>query len=116
MARKRKLDAAGIAPQADVAEENPQESRKEWLTRIFLWAGKKNTNNVDWQFWRQDNHPIELFTNEIQTQKLDYIHQNPVVSGFTDRAEAWLYSSARDYAGEKGLLPILFIDSCYAKL
>lgn len=30
-------------------------------------------------------------------QKLDYIHQNPVLSGFVSQAEDWKYSSAKNY-------------------
>jgi hypothetical protein len=37
-------------------------------------------------------------------QKLNYIHNNPVEAGFVEKAEDYLYSSARDYAGMKGLL------------
>ena len=43
-------------------------------------------------------------------QKLDYIHNNPVEAGFVDVPESYLYSSARDYAGEKGLLEINLIE------
>lgn len=43
-------------------------------------------------------------------QKLDYIHNNPVVSGFVDNPDDWLFSSARDYAGRKGLLEMYFIE------
>ena len=42
-------------------------------------------------------------------QKLDYIHQNPVFDGIVDEAEHYVYSSARDYAGFKGLLKIKYI-------
>ena len=42
-------------------------------------------------------------------QKLDYIHNNPLKEGFVDQAEHYLYSSARDYAGEKGLLELELI-------
>jgi hypothetical protein len=34
----------------------------------------------------------------------DYVHNNPVEAGLVFRAEDYLYSSAADYAGEKGLL------------
>lgn len=37
-------------------------------------------------------------------QKLDYIHNNPVEAGFVAKPHHWLYSSALDYAGEKGFL------------
>jgi REP element-mobilizing transposase RayT len=87
-------------------ESNPKESRKEWMVRAFRKAGKSNPNNKEYQFWQQDNHPIELVTNEMIEQRLEYIHQNPVEAGFVSHAEDYLYSSAADYAGEKGLLKI----------
>jgi putative transposase len=49
---------------------------------MFGRAGKKNVRNNDFQFWQQHNHPIELNTNEMMDQKLDYIHNNPVTAGF----------------------------------
>jgi len=51
-----------------------------------------------------------LSNNKIMDQKLDYIHNNPVKAGFVSLPEDYLYSSARDYAGEKGLLEIMFIE------
>jgi hypothetical protein len=39
-------------------------------------------------------------------QKMDYIHQNPVKRGYVDRLEDWRYSSARNYLGLKGLIPV----------
>jgi hypothetical protein len=41
-------------------------------------------------------------------QKLDYMRYNPVEAGFVLRQEDWLYSSATDYNGAKGLLEIMF--------
>jgi putative transposase len=90
-------------------QEHPAESRREWMLWLMERAGKKNSNNNDYQFWQQDNHPIELWDNYMMDQELGYLHMNPVLSGFVDRPEAYLYSSARDYAGEKGLLDIQLI-------
>src|SRR5699024_9737286 len=50
---------------------NGQESRREWMIWMFSRAGKKNANNKSYQFWQQDNHPVELSTNEMMEQKLD---------------------------------------------
>jgi REP element-mobilizing transposase RayT len=86
--------------------EDPQESRKEWMLPLFEKAGKSNPNNEHFQFWQQGNHPIELWSNAVMDQKLDYIHNNPVVAGWVDEPGHYLYSSARDYAGIKGLLDI----------
>jgi putative transposase len=75
------------------------ESRKSWMFWMMQRAGISNTSNKDFQFWQQDSHPIELYSDEVLYQKIDYIHMNPVVSGFVDQPEYWLYSSARDYGG-----------------
>jgi putative transposase len=88
---------------------NPEESRREWILWMMKKAGKENSQNKDFQFWRQDNHPIELSDNKMMEQKMNYIHNNPVLAGFTDASESYLYSSARDYVGIKGLLEIKFI-------
>ena len=89
--------------------QHPQESRKEWILWMMQRAGVKNGNNKDYQFWQQSYHPIELWDNYMMQQKLDYIHQNPVDAGFVDKPEHYVYSSARDYAGENGLLDIKLI-------
>lgn len=91
-------------------ENNPQESRKEWMLWMFEKAGRKNPNNEKYQFWQQHNHPIELSTNEIRKQKLNYLHQNPVHASFTEEPWEYWYSSARDYVGKKGLIDIIFIE------
>jgi REP element-mobilizing transposase RayT len=91
-------------------ENNVTESRREWIMWMLKRAGKHNTRNKDFQFWIQDNHPIELSTNEMMQQRLDYIHNNPVEAGFVDDPCAWVHSSARDYAGEgKGRIELTFI-------
>ena len=91
-------------------EANPQESRKDWMLWMFERAGKRNPNNKTYQFWQQNNHPIELFDNAIMEQKLDYIHNNPVEAGIVNEPEHYIYSSAKDYAGMKGAVPIIFIE------
>lgn len=42
-------------------------------------------------------------------ERLDYVHNNPVEAGIVDRPEDYIYSSARCYAGMKGLLEVDFI-------
>ncbi len=85
---------------------NPEESRKEWLLKIFEEKGRANTQNEHYQFWQHDNHPIELDNNEIMEQKLDYLHNNPVEAGFVIEPHHWKYSSAGDYAGIDGYVDI----------
>jgi REP element-mobilizing transposase RayT len=84
--------------------ENPRESRKEFLLDYFKKEAEKTSNTTNLQFWRHDNKPIELWSNKVIQQKIDYIHNNPVTEGIVFRPEDYQYSSAPDYAGEKGLL------------
>lgn len=41
---------------------------------------------------------------------LDYIHNNPVHAGFVEKAEDYLYSSARYYYGLKGMIGITMLE------
>jgi putative transposase len=93
-----------------VITENKQESRKDWMLKMMINAGLNNKNNRDFQFWQQQNHPIILDSNYLIDQKLDYIHNNPVKAGFVAKPEDYIYSSAGDYAGIKGLIDIELIN------
>jgi len=77
---------------------NPQESRKEWLIWMFERAGKKNANNNGWQFWQQHNQPLQIKDQQMFDKTLEYIHLNPVVAGFVNKPEDWKYSSASDFS------------------
>ena len=92
------------------AIESETESRKEWILFLMEKAGKKNSQNIDFQLWQQDNHPIELYDDRILHQKLDYLHDNPVVAGFVEKPEDYFYSSARSYFDLPGLIDIILVD------
>ncbi len=67
---------------------------------------KAHKNDRAYQFWQEGVHP-ELIQNEkMMRQKIEYIHQNPVKRGYVDEAVHWRYSSARNYAGQAGLLEV----------
>ncbi|TCC89071.1 transposase [Pedobacter frigiditerrae] len=87
--------------------EYPKESRKDWMLYLFGKAGEKNSNNKVFQFWQQDNHPIELDpqTNMFDT-RINYLHDNPVEAGLVVKGSDYLYSSAIDYEDDKGLIEI----------
>ena len=59
-------------------EDSKIESRKNWMLWIFKSAGIKNSNNKKYQFWRQNNQPKELISNDFKGEKLNYL---PVLSG-----------------------------------
>ena len=87
-------------------ESNKKESRRNWMLWLFREAGKRNSNNKKYQFWRQDNRPMEITSNEFFHQKMEYIHYNPVKEGFCRKAVDYPYSSASWYTYITGLIRI----------
>jgi len=81
------------------------------MLRIFKEAGEKNRRNANYQFWQQDNQPKIIYTPEFAAQKLEYIHNNSVDAGIVEKADEYIYSSARDYYYEKqsGLIKIEYL-------
>ncbi|TAE16504.1 MAG: transposase [Bacteroidetes bacterium] len=88
-------------------EANPRESRRNWMLWIFKTAGKRNKRNEQYQFWQQENHPIECSTAEVLSTKKKYIHENPLRAGLVRNEWDFVYSSAIDYyLSKNGLLEI----------
>ena len=87
-------------------QNNSQESRKNWMLWLFKSNGLKNPNNKKFQFWIQDSHPVELFSNEMIDKYIDYIHNNPVKAGIVEKPEEYLYSSAKNYCDLDGLINV----------
>jgi putative transposase len=75
-------------------EANPQESRKEWLMYMFKFFANRYAQNAEFMFWQKTNYPIELYSPAVIQQKLDYIHNNPVVAGIVIEPNFYQYSSA----------------------
>ncbi len=79
------------------------DERFEKLQQYTLGLIKK------FQLWQTCTNPI--FINQHKPEQLieqiEYIHENPVRDRIVTTAEDYLYSSARDYAGMKGLVNIV---------
>ena len=86
--------------------ETLPESRRDWMLYRFEFAGKFDNRIEKYRFWQDKSHPVELATNEMIDQRINYIRQNPVRTGFVAREEDYLYSSARNYAGLSNVLDI----------
>ena len=85
------------------------ESRREWMLDRFEFAGKYNAKIKDYKFWQDGNHPVECYSPEFTKQKLDYIHYNPVEEMYVEEPQEYLFSSAKNYSGMKGLLDVILI-------
>ena len=73
------------------------DSRKEWILPLFKAEAAKIKRVDGYKVWQDGNHPIQLDTNKMLDERLNYLHQNPVEQGFVYKAEDYVYSSAKDY-------------------
>ena len=89
------------------AIQDASESRRNWMLNRFEFAGRYNKKIKYYKFWQEGNRPKEIITGEFLQQKLDYIHQNPVVAEIVKKPEDYLYGSAGDYADMPGLVKIV---------
>jgi len=76
------------------------------------WLRKLREQKADYkhdrtyQLWQEGYYPKQVVGDNMAIQKIKYIHTNPVKRGYVDQPEDWRYSSARNYLGEDGLIPI----------
>jgi putative transposase len=99
IARFKSFTAKGLVQY--LAEKNV----KQLLYQLAFYK-KAHKDDRAYQLWQEGYHPEWIQTDEMMRQKIEYIHQNPVKRGYVDKAEHWRYSSARNYAGQVGLLDV----------
>ncbi len=58
---------------------------------------KVNAKDRKYQIWERNSLSIDLFSEKVFIQKLNYIHQNPVKAGLCKFPEEYYYSSAKFY-------------------
>ena len=84
-----------------------QENNVKTILDQLAFYKKAHKNRSQYQVWQEGIHPQLIQDQATLHQKIQYIHQNPVKRGYVNEAEHWRYSSARDYANEKGLVDIV---------
>ena len=85
------------------------ESRREWMLNLFEFSAKQHKRNETYQIWTHENHAELAYSNQFMNSKINYIHENPVRAGIVEKAEDYLYSSARNYADLDGILDVILI-------
>ena len=83
-----------------------EKNNAKTLLKQFAFHKKAHRKESTYQIWEEGFHPKLIESEEMMSQKIEYIHQNPIKRGYVDRAEHWRYSSARDYEGIEGLLTV----------
>ena len=67
---------------------------------LVLEKFKVNAKDREYQIWERNPLSVEIFSEKVLIQKLNYIHQNPVRAKLCKEPLDYKYSSARFY--EKG--------------
>ena len=68
---------------------------------------KVEHHDREYMIWKTDSLIVDLYSKKVFEQKLNYIHQNQVESGFVTEPWEWKYSSARNYCNDfEGILKI----------
>ena len=91
------------------AIEEVNESRRDWMLNRFEFAGNNDNKIKYYKVWQEGYDETTIFLIDFFNQKLNYIHMNPVRAEIVTEPHHYLYSSALNYAGEKGLLDVQFI-------
>jgi len=81
-----------------------QDERHDVL-RIFRRSASKyhRTESRTYQVWADRFDDVAVKSEQVLQTKIAYIHHNPVRAGLVDRAEDYVYSSARDYASAESM-------------
>jgi len=78
----------------------------ERLLERLRFARRAHKLDRAYQLWQEGAHAELVYSPAVMREKFDYIHHNPLQRGYVDRAEHWRYSSARNHAGQQGLIEI----------
>lgn len=83
-----------------------EESRSKWMLDKFNFEANRTHRAEQFKLWQDGNHTILMDNPIMLQQRLKYIHDNPVRQGIVEEPENYLYSSAVDYVGRKGLVTV----------
>jgi len=84
-----------------------KERRAIALLRQLRATKLRHKTQSEYQVWQEGGKPKQIQNDEMMWQKIEYIHNNPVVRGFVDDPLHWRWSSARNYAGQAGLIEVV---------
>lgn len=79
----------------------------ETLLRQLCATKLNHKTDSTYQIWQEGSHPQQIQSDDMMWQKIEYIHNNPVLRGFVDDPLHWRWSSARNYARQHGLIEVV---------
>ena len=89
--------------------DNEGESRKEWLLDRCWFRGANDSKIKNYKFWQDGNYIETIHSYDFYKEKLNYIHMNPVRQEIVEKPEDYVYSSARNYCGQRGMIDVFVL-------
>ena len=91
--------------------EMEMDFRREWMLQHFEDHAKSLRRLEKFHLWQNCSSPFRIDSGQsnLLLDRIAHIHENPVREGIVDQPEAYIHSSARDYAGMRGLVNVRVI-------
>jgi putative transposase len=88
------------------------ELRRDWMLQRFELFSQHLKRNEKFQLWQNCSNPSFIDFKQLfrLQERVLYIHENPVRDHIVESPDQYLFSSARDYAGKKGLVNVSVIN------
>jgi REP element-mobilizing transposase RayT len=88
--------------------EMEMDFRREWMMQHFEEYPKSLRRLEKFNLWQNCSSPLRLDSQNprILLDRIQHIHENPVRERIVELPEAYIFSSARDYAGLHGLVKV----------
>jgi len=95
-------------PEVLKAVEMEMDLRREWMLQRFEEYSKSLKRIEKFHLWQNCSSPLRIDHEQprLLPDRIEHIHENPVREGIVELPEAYIYSSARDYAGIHGLVNV----------
>ena len=85
----------------------PARGDSSLVTQVLKQRTSRRLSSDTLRFWQLRFHDFNVFTPRKWSEKLHYMHLNPVKRGLVAQPEDWRWSSCRFYScGEKGAVTI----------
>ena len=86
--------------------------RRTWMLQRFEHFSQSLKRIEKFQIWQNCSNPSFIEFKQVfkLQERILYVHENPVRDKIVARPEDYLYSSAGDYMGKKGLVNVTVIN------
>jgi len=88
--------------------EMEMDFRREWMMQRFEEYPKSLRRLEKFNLWQNCSSPLRIDSQNprILLDRIQHIHENPVRERIVELPDAYIFSSARDYAGLHGLVKV----------